>query len=36
MLSGGYHLREGRDAVGINCKTGSTTENQGLSVKYMG
>ena len=24
------------DAVGINCKKGSTTENQGSGVKYMG
>ena len=24
------------DAVGINCKNGATTENQGLGVKYMG
>ena len=27
---------EGRDAVGINCKKGTTTENQGSAVKYMG
>ena len=30
---GGYHLEKGRmplhDAVGINCKMGATTENQG-------
>ena len=25
-----------RDAVGINCKKGATTENQGSGVKYMG
>ena len=24
-----------RDAVGINCKMGATTENQGSGVKYM-
>ena len=24
------------DAVGINCKKGTTTENQGAGVKYMG
>ena len=24
------------DAVGINCKKGGTTENQGADVKYMG
>ena len=24
------------DAVGINCKKGATTENQGLGVEYMG
>ena len=24
------------DAVGINCKKGETTENQGSAVKYMG
>ena len=23
------------DAVGINCKKGATTENQGADVKYM-
>ena len=23
------------DAVGINCKKGATTENQGAGVKYM-
>ena len=31
---------EGRDAlhdaVGLNCKNGPTTENQGSGVKYMG
>ena len=36
----GYHMeREGmplHDAVGINCKEGATTENQGSGVKYMG
>ena len=25
-----------RNAVGINCKNGATTENQGAGVKYMG
>ena len=38
--SGGYHLERGRmplhDAVGINCKKGATTENQGSGVKYVG
>ena len=38
--SGGYHMeRRGKtlhDAVGINCKKGTTTENQGSGVKYMG
>ena len=43
--SGGYHLETGgmslHDAVGINCKEGATTENQGvaqlLKIKaYMG
>ena len=24
------------DAVGMNCKKGATTENQGAGVKYMG
>ena len=24
------------DAVGIDCKKGATTENQGSTVKYMG
>ena len=24
------------DTVGINCKKGATTENQGSGVKYMG
>ena len=35
--SGGYHMeRRGmllHDAVGINCKKGATTENQGSCVK---
>ena len=26
---------EGRDAVGINCKKGTTIENQGSCVKYL-
>ena len=38
--SGGYHLeRRGmpvHDAVGIDCKKGATTEDQGSGVKYMG
>ena len=37
---GGYHMEsEGmplHDVVGINCKKGATTENQGSAVKYMG
>ena len=37
--SGGYHLERGgmslHDAVGINCKQGATTENQGADVKDM-
>ena len=36
----GYHLERGEmplhDAVGINCKKGTTTEKQGGDVKYMG
>ena len=38
--SGGYHMeRRGmplRDAVGINCEKGGTTENQASGVMYMG
>ena len=38
--SGGDHLERGgmplHGAVGINCKTCATTENQGTDVKYMG
>ena len=38
--SDGYHLKRGgmpsHDAVGINCKKGGTTENQGADLKYMG
>ena len=38
--SGGYHLGRGgmplHDAVGINCKNDSTTENQGAGDEYMG
>ena len=38
--SGGYHMeRRGmqlHDVVGINCKKGATTENQGSAVNYMG
>ena len=37
--SAGYHLEVGgmplHDAVGINCKKGATTENQGAGVKHM-
>ena len=33
LCSGGYHMERGgvplHDAVGINCKKGTTTENQG-------
>ena len=40
LCSGGYHLErsgmQSHDAVGINCKEGATTENQGAGVKYMG
>ena len=35
-----YHMERGgmplHDAVGINCKKGATTENQGSGVKYKG
>ena len=38
--SGDYHQERGgmplHDVVGINCKTGATTENQGSGVKYYG
>ena len=38
--SGGYHLERGgmqlNVAVGINSKRGSTTENHGSCVKYIG
>ena len=38
--SGGDHLERGGkqldDAVGINCQKGTTAENQGVEVKYMG
>ena len=38
--SGGYHMKRGgmplHDVVGINCKKGATTENQGSAVKCMG
>ena len=33
MERGGMSLH---DAVGINCKKGTTTENQGSAAKYMG
>ena len=40
LCYGGYHLERGgmplHDAVGINCKKGSTTEYQGAEVKYIG
>ena len=38
-LSSGYHLERGtmplHDAVGINCKKGTTIEIEGADVKYM-
>ena len=38
--SDAYHMEGGgmplHDAVGINCKKGTTTENRGSPVKYMG
>ena len=38
--SGGYHMERGgmplHDAVGINCKKGATTENQGSVVNIYG
>ena len=38
--SGGYHMERGgmplHDAVGINCKKGATTENQGLRCQVYG
>ena len=37
--SGGYHIERGgmplHDAVGINCKNGATTENQGSAVRQV-
>ena len=33
---GGYHGMPLPDVVGINCKKGKTTENQGAGVRYMG
>ena len=40
VLYSGYHLQMGRmplcDAVGMNFNKGSTTENQGSGVKYVG
>ena len=37
--SDGYHMERGgmplHDAVGINFKNGTTTENKGSGVKYM-
>ena len=39
-FNGSYHLEKGGmplyDAVGINCKKGAATKNQGAGVKYMG
>ena len=35
-LSPGEGLMPLHDAVGINCKKGTTTENQGADVNYMG
>ena len=39
-FSVGYDMERGwmplHDVVGINCKNGATTENQGSGVKYMG
>ena len=36
----GYHMERGgmplHDAIGINCRKGATTENQGSAAKYMG
>ena len=38
--SSGYHMERAgmplHDAVGIKCKKGTTTEDQGSGVKYMG
>ena len=38
--SGGYHMERGgmplHDAVGINCKKGVTSENQGSAVQCIG
>ena len=40
LSSGGYHMERGgmplHDVVGINCKKGARTENEGSAVKYMG
>ena len=33
---GGMPLLYVHDAVGVNCKMGSTTKNQGLFLWYMG
>ena len=39
LCSGSYHLERGgmqlHDAVGINCKNGATTENQGAGVNKV-
>ena len=34
--SGGLSPEEGWDAVGVNCKKGGTTENQGAGAWHMG
>ena len=38
--SGGYQMERGgmpvHGVVGINCKKGTTAQNQGSAVKYMG
>ena len=35
LLSDGLQPLEGWDAVGVNCKRGATTENQGTGAWYM-
>ena len=32
----GFNNNNNHNAVGVNCKTGSTSENQAACVKYMG
>ena len=38
--AGGYQLERGgmplHDAVGINCRNGTTADNQGAGVNYIG